>query len=608
MESYWIFETLALFLSFASFFAMFIVLVKFNNRRLHEWHSVITLNTVVTISSLVSKSALIQPLASGLSQLKWMWYRHGSGRHLIDFEYFDAASRGPWGALVLMVHGTAFPLVTLGAFVMATALAFEPFIQQAVVYPSRNVTVGLAEIPRTNYWNGAFDSSYKVAAYDAILGFNLSKTASAISPTCTTGNCSFPDYSSLAFCSQCVDVTSYLSLSSGDPQIAYSLESFGCSKYTAYNATSINGTCPSKVTAPNGLSLDYTVADLQSTSPWVSKENGLSVMNTSSGALISNILDDQTLTYTFLANFSMIARTVPKPTAYDCVVSTCAKRYTAEVFNGQFREQVRGTFSNTSRINTSESPYNGSGAQVIGQGSTPVNIHFNLTTTIPANSSDTGIDENFNIDYVSAGSFSQFLLQLLEGNIVSNTNYSDGSFEPSFPSSDYLQGLWEHGIENIPQTLDGFATAWTNNLRRAGQPAQGTAVQGETFIHVQFLWLILPFTLELLALFFFIATVLKTIHGDVPTWKASSLAPLLHGPKVSNWPLPDLQLETSSGMEEFAISTRSRLTDDNDQWSMQITRDETRHAISGKLPFESRASPFRKAARAALKLGASIVG
>jgi hypothetical protein len=315
VESWWIFESLALFVSFLSFFAMFAVLIKFNNRPLHEWHSTITLNTIVAISSLVSKSALALPLASGLSQLKWTWYRHGLGRRLIDFEYFDAASRGPWGAFILMVHGTAFPLATLGGFVMATMLAFEPFIQQAVVFPTRNITAGVAQIPRITYWDGTFDSSYKVAAYDALLGFNLSKTASAMSPTCSTGNCSFLDYSSLAFCSQCVDVSSYLSLSSGDPQTAYSLGSFGCSKYTAYNATSISGICPSKVTAPNGLTLDYTVANIGSTSPWDSKENGLSVMNTSSDALISNALDAHTLTYTFLGNFSMIARTVPKPTA-----------------------------------------------------------------------------------------------------------------------------------------------------------------------------------------------------------------------------------------------------------------------------------------------------
>jgi hypothetical protein len=493
----------------------------------------------------------------------------------MDFEYFDAASRGPWGAFILMVHGTAFPLTTLGGFVIATVLAFEPFIQQAVVFPSRNITAGVAQIPRIASWDGTFDSSYKVAAYDALLGFNLSKTASAISPTCSTGNCSFPDYSSLAFCSQCVDVSSYLSLSSGNPQTAYSLQSFGCSEYTAYNATSISGICPSKVTAPNGLTLDYTVANIESTSPGDSKENGLSIMNTSSDALISNMLDAHTVTYTFLGNFSMIARTVPKPTAYDCVISTCAKRYTAGVFNGQFREQVRGTFTNMTRINTSEFPYNGSGVEVTGPGTTSSNLNINLTTTIPANSSDSGTDELFNIGYVSAREFTSFLQNSLEGNIVSTTNYSDGSFEPSFPTSDYMQGLWEHGIESIPQTLDGLATAWTNNIRDAGQPARGTAIQGQTFIQVQFLWLIFPFALELLALLFFIATVFKSKSGDIPTWKESSLASLLHGPKTLNWPLPDPRLETISGMEEFANSLKTRLIHENNQWTMQIVKDES---------------------------------
>jgi hypothetical protein len=304
----------------------------------------------------------------------------------------------------------------------------------------------------------------------------------------------------------------------------------------------------------------------------------------------------------------MIARTVPKPTAYDCVISTCAKRYTADVVNGQFREQVRSTFTNMTQINTSESPYNGSGVQVTGPGTTSSNLYFNLTTTIPANSSDSGTDELFNIDYVSTGGFAKFLQNLLVGNIVSTKNYSDGSFEPSFPTSDYLQGLWEHGIENIPRTLDGLATAWTNNIRRAGQPAQGTAIQGQTFIQVQFLWLILPFALELLALLFFVTTVFKTKSGNVPMWKASSLAPLLHGPKTFNWPLPDLQLEKISGMEEFANSSKTRLIQENNQWTMQIVKKENQHAVLGDMPFESQASPLRKAGRNALKTVGGIVG
>jgi hypothetical protein len=606
-ESWWIFESLALFVSFLSFFAMFTVLVKFNNRPLHEWHSTVTLNAIVSLSSLVSKSALILPLASGLSQLKWKWYRHGSGRRLMDFEYFDAASRGPWGAFILMLHGTAFPLATLGGFVMVTVLAFEPFIQQAVIFPTRNITTGVAQIPRIAFWNGSFDSSYKVAAYDALLGFNLSKTASAISPICSTGNCSFLDYSSLAFCSQCVDVSSYLSLSSGNPQIANELDSFGCSEYTDYNATSISGICPSKVTAPNGLTLDYIVANTESTSSWDSKENGLSIMNTSSEALISNALDAHTLTYTFLRNFSMIARTVPKPTAYDCVISTCAKRYTADVLNGQFRERVRSTFTNMTQINTSEFPYNGSGVEVVGPGTTTSNLNFNLTTAIPANSSDSGTDELFNIGYVSVGGFGKFLQNSLEGNIVSTTNYSDGSFYPSFPTSDYMQGLWEHGIENIPQTLDGLATAWTNNIRLAGQPAQGTATQDQTFIQVQFLWLILPFALELLALLFFIVTVFQSKSGDIPTWKASSLAPLLHGSKTFNSPMLDPQLETISEMEEFANSSKTRLIQENNQWTMQIIKDESQHAGLGDMPFEPQASPLRRAGRSILKIVRGIV-
>jgi hypothetical protein len=74
-----------------------------------------------------------------------------------------------------------------------------------------------------------------------------------------------------------------------------------------------------------------------------------------------------------------------------------------------------------------------------------------------------------------------------------------------------------------------------------------------------------------------------------------------------NWPLPDPQLETVAGMEEFANSSKTRLTRENGQWTMQIVKDESRHAVLGDMPFESRASPLRRAGRNALKIARGII-
>jgi hypothetical protein len=50
----------------------------------------------------------------------------------------------------------------------------------------------------------------KAAFYDGIFYQNVSTTATALSPTCSTGKCTFEQYSSLFVCSRCVDVTSLI--------------------------------------------------------------------------------------------------------------------------------------------------------------------------------------------------------------------------------------------------------------------------------------------------------------------------------------------------------------------------------------------------------------
>ena len=50
----------------------------------------------------------------------------------------------------------------------------------------------------------------KAAIYDGIFYQNVSTTTTTISPTCSTGNCTFEQYSPLFVCSRCVNVTSLI--------------------------------------------------------------------------------------------------------------------------------------------------------------------------------------------------------------------------------------------------------------------------------------------------------------------------------------------------------------------------------------------------------------
>jgi hypothetical protein len=77
------------------------ILITFNHRALPQWPFQINLNTLISVFSQISSTALLRPLTECISQLKWIWFTRRS-RPLHDFDIFDSASRGPWPSLRLI--------------------------------------------------------------------------------------------------------------------------------------------------------------------------------------------------------------------------------------------------------------------------------------------------------------------------------------------------------------------------------------------------------------------------------------------------------------------------------------------------------------------------
>lgn len=78
-----------------------ITLAQYDNKELPKWKMGLTLNTVIAIIATVCRSAMVVPVAEGLSQLKWNWFVTQE-RPLKDIRTFDQASRGPWSAIALI--------------------------------------------------------------------------------------------------------------------------------------------------------------------------------------------------------------------------------------------------------------------------------------------------------------------------------------------------------------------------------------------------------------------------------------------------------------------------------------------------------------------------
>ena len=98
----WALEIVSLFVSAAAVAGIIVILAHFNNRPLPEWPLNITLNTLIALLSTLANANLAIPLQSGLSQLKWIRFKAGRAP-LTDMEAFDDASRGTWGALLLLL-------------------------------------------------------------------------------------------------------------------------------------------------------------------------------------------------------------------------------------------------------------------------------------------------------------------------------------------------------------------------------------------------------------------------------------------------------------------------------------------------------------------------
>lgn len=209
---------------------------------LPQWPFRISINTLLSIYSLVFKTCLTFVVASCIGQLQWSWF--SSHRPLYDLVRFDKATRGPWGSFqILCSQNIRHPLTVLGALILIAATAIDPFIQQ-LVSPfdcSVALTNMNATLPRTNQLDhletymdlGGLDSTVTEAAVRKLDYI----PSNQFSWECSTGNCTFSEtYGTMAYCSSCEDWSDKLAFST-----------------TCYNATANKNTTSSTGDCADGL-------------------------------------------------------------------------------------------------------------------------------------------------------------------------------------------------------------------------------------------------------------------------------------------------------------------------------------------------------------------
>lgn len=206
----WKWESVACLLNLAVPIIIFATMYPFDGNTLPQWPFKITINSLLSIYTLVLKTAIGVILTSCIGQLQWTWF--SKTRPLTDMLYFDNATRGPAGAVGLIWRQRfRRPLTVLGCLIAVLVAVVDPFVQQLI----RPVDCrAVATLPRTNAFEYlGLEGNKSAVALDMDIEDVLNRAV--VSPgqippwQCKTGTCTFPDtYATIGVCSSCQDAAS----------------------------------------------------------------------------------------------------------------------------------------------------------------------------------------------------------------------------------------------------------------------------------------------------------------------------------------------------------------------------------------------------------------
>ncbi|KAH7081066.1 hypothetical protein FB567DRAFT_595379 [Paraphoma chrysanthemicola] len=527
LSDWWWWELGSVVLSLACFIAIVVTLLIIQDKALSSWHSAIAPNALISTLATVSKASLMLAVAACISQIKWLYLRN-STRSLHDMQVFDDASRGPLGALELIMRldiKEAFGHRSGGAgwafwasILTILALALDPFAQQILSFPLRSVpvttgpraSISTAQIYDTGVMGGVTQSGQKNvdwAMQGAVMN-GLYTLDSPVSFTCMTANCTWPTFYTIGICSSCTNVTEKVNAT--------------CSPNSYGGGQSCNYTLPSRfklsstywsssgsqrMTTLKSIAREGDTGNSRNRTDWLVDTGIIRISN-------SNSRSDNTTFGTY-----------EHPEAFECRLSWCAKRYSSvNVSNGPISTPDVHSWP----LTTPNKVIN-----VYGREMFPFEVAAsdfdgpNRTFTINANDHTT-------------------LAGWLAGTFLNTSN------QEATARALYLQA-------DLPQTFANMATSMTNKIRdgRNGTVVYGTAFREETYIHVTWPWLILPGVVVLMGVVLLGASIVLSRGEKDGLWRNSVLAVLFA--RMSGWEQETLRVGRWSEIGDQAKSMRGRL-------------------------------------------------
>ncbi|KAL8638709.1 MAG: hypothetical protein Q9228_004160 [Teloschistes exilis] len=277
---------------------------------------------------------------------------------------------------------------------------FDPFLQQVVVYKDRLVpSDNPPQIVRSRIYSARSDEglplpsvvdlSLKAAIYNGV--FDIKDNADAgISHTCSTGDCSWQSLTSLAVCSKCVDITSYVEKKCTD------------------------GKCY-LLSIPNGPSLSGLGGQINASTTNISSElHGImpSVLRFSS--LISKKVSDPNDVY-----------------AVECSMFYCVGNYNASVSNGIADQRMLASWRNDS---------------------SRLNVESDVVLNPPSSfTNESDQDEPFRVTHIAAAAINSFMSNIFTGS--GGINNSGSAFSSDVMQALYDTSNLTRRIDNLATSM-----------------------------------------------------------------------------------------------------------------------------------------------------------
>ncbi|KAL1853391.1 hypothetical protein Plec18170_005388 [Paecilomyces lecythidis] len=481
-----------------------------------SWQYTVSPNAVVSVITAFAKAAMLIPVSSCLGQLKWGQRGHQKPMRLYHFYVLDQASRGPYGALeVFWTIGSA--LAILGSLLTVLSVAIDPFTQQILSFPTREVhelnltaSAQKAQVYAPAWADNDLELYELEPTMQTAILTGLARINTPLEAICPTAHCDYPDFVTLGICTQCEDITEK-TVQTCQP---LSNTSAGWEWFSSRpDYQKIPADCSYKT--PNGFVFtpELMIALPHKDELMIERQPFTSI------ATSSQSTPDLGLLVSFFSakypgniyySHNNVSAVESKPIMTECSVHLCEKEYTQN------------------NISTNSRGLQPSRTKPLAHYTMDPNDK-SLLILQPENGTETlSKNSTYRINMMSWQSFTYTMRMFFNVTFVQGNPYTDpGNSYPTLPGVQSAPILFNS--DNITDSLARMGEGMTDNIRSSNKGAlvNGRAFLTETYVHVRWPWTTLPIALVALAIVHFVATAINS-RGQSVLWK-SSMFPFLMG-------------------------------------------------------------------------------